>query len=501
MRRLAIATAILLFIGFVPLSSEHDSLRVGSKKFTESVVVGECIRVLIEDTGADAFHFRELGGTKLVFQSLVNGEIDVYPEYTGTIREEILAGESVQSLDDMRAALRARGVEMSVSLGFNNTYALAMVRPRAQELGITRISDLSRHPNLVFGFSNEFMDREDGWPNLQRHYDIQPNNVSGLDHDLAYRQLKLGAIDVIDAYSTDAKIQVHDLVLLEDDREYFPRYDAVLLYRSDLKSSNTSVVDSILRLAGLIDENAMTEMNARVEVDGVPESRAAADFVQRQLGVTSEVKSESRTRRIMNRTLEHLELVRKSLIPAILLAIPLGIIAVKTPRIEGLVLGFVSVIQTIPALALLVILMPLMAYFGLSSIGLGSSTAVTALLLYSLLPIVRNTHSGLRSIAPSHQEAAHALGLPPYYRLIHIELPLATPSILAGIKTAAVMNVGFATLGALIGAGGYGQPIVTGIRLNDTATILEGAIPAAALALGVQFGFELAERLWLPHAK
>lgn len=311
----------------------------------------------------------------------------------------------------------------------------------------------------------------------------------------------MGAIDVIDAYSTDAKIQVHGLILLEDDREYFPRYDAVLLYRSDLQSRNPLVVDSILRLADSIDENAMTEMNARVEVDGVPESRAAADFVQRKLGATSEVQSDSRTGRIVDRTLEHLELVRKSLIPAILLAIPLGILAVKLRRMEGLVLGVVSVIQTIPALALLVILMPLMAYLGLSSIGLGSSTAVTALLLYSLLPIVRNTHSGLRSISPSHQEAALALGLPSYYRLIHIELPLATPSILAGIKTAAVMNVGFATLGALIGAGGYGQPIVTGIRLNDTATILEGAIPAAALALVVQFGFELAERLWLPHAK
>lgn len=185
MRRLAIATVVLLMIGFVPLSHENDSLRVGSKKFTESVVLGECTRLMVEDTGASASHFRELGGTKLVFQSLVNGEIDVYPEYTGTIHEEVLAGESVQSFDDMRAALQSSGIEISEPLGFNNTYALAMLRPKAEEFGITRISDLSRHPNLVFGFSNEFMDREDGWPNLQKHYDLHPSNVSGLDHDLA----------------------------------------------------------------------------------------------------------------------------------------------------------------------------------------------------------------------------------------------------------------------------------------------------------------------------
>ena len=496
MKRILVGAALLLAIAFCPRSFRDETLNVGSKKFTESVVLGECVRLLCRDAGRDATHFRELGGTKLVFEALRNGDIDVYPEYTGTIREEILVGESPDSLDQIRTSLRRRGVLMSETLGFNNTYALAMLRSRAEELNVATISDLRRHPDLDFGFSNEFMNREDGWPNLKRHYDLPAASPSGLDHDLAYRQLNLGAIDVIDAYSTDAKIQVHDLVLLEDDRDYFPDYDAVLLYRADLSARFPKVVDSILRLAGSLDEVAMARANARVEVDRVSESQAAAEFIEARIGVKSEVRERSVQSRICQRTLEHLDLVRKSLIPAILLAIPLGILAEKVTWLESIVLGIVGIIQTIPSLALLVILMPLMAYLGLASVGLGSATAVAALLLYSLLPIVRNTHAGLRSIEPQHREAALALGLPPGFRMLNIELPLAARNILAGIKTSAVMNVGFATLGALIGAGGYGQPIITGIRLNDTSMILEGAVPAAVLALAVQFAFDLVERIW-----
>jgi osmoprotectant transport system permease protein len=129
-------------------------------------------------------------------------------------------------------------------------------------------------------------------------------------------------------------------------------------------------------------------------------------------------------------------------------------------------------------------------------LGIGWTPAVAALFLYSLLPIVRNTAQGIAGIAPSLRESAEALGLGPWARLRLVELPLATPAIVAGLKTAAVINVGTATLGALIGAGGYGQPILTGIRLDDRATILEGAIPAAALAILVQVGFGLIER-WL----
>ncbi|MEM1069493.1 MAG: glycine betaine ABC transporter substrate-binding protein [Planctomycetota bacterium] len=499
MTRLIGITVVLLIIGFVPLSVRTKQIRIGSKKFTESVVLGEMIRLLCEDVGVEATHYRELGGTKLVYQALLQGDIDLYPEYTGTIAEEIFSGQEFSNMTELRAALNKQGVEISATIGFNNTYALAMLKPRAAELGISKISDLSRFPDLAFGFSNEFLDRKDGWKNLPKYYDLPQRTVTGLDHDVAYRQLRDGKIDLIDAYSTDAKIEDYDLTILEDDRGYFPRYDAVILYRSDLPARTPELVASVLRLEDLIRADQMTVMNKRVEIDQISEGRAATEFLRDQIDVDREVIDSTRSQRIAARSIEHLDLVRRSLIPAILIAIPLGIVAAKRPRTGQIILGVTGIVQTIPSLALLVMLMPLIAWLGLRSVGLGSTTAVAALLLYSLLPIVRNTHSGLNGIAPQYHESALAIGLPSMVRLLRIELPLASPSILAGIKTAAVLNIGFATLGALIGAGGYGQPIITGIRLNKMYLILEGAIPAALLALLVQLGFDLFEKWFVPR--
>ena len=448
MIRAFVIVGMLLGLAFTPLSIRSRGIKIGSKKFTESVVLGEMVKLLAEDARDPATHYRELGGTQLVYQALLKGDIDIYPEYTGTIAQEILGRSVAASASEMRAALRKRGVLMSRPLGFNNTYVLGMLKSRAEELGIEKISDLLRFPDLILGFSNEFIDREDGWKNLKRRYDLPQRNVSGLDHDLAYRQLKLGAIDVIDAYATDAKIEIYNLKLLKDDLKYFPRYDAVLLYRDDLPNRNANVVQSIMRLEGRISADKMMTANSRVELDRVSESRVASDFLQRELGVTAQVAEETAASRILNRTAEHVDLVRRSLIPAILIAIPLGIFAARFERLGQVILAIVGVVQTIPSLALLVVLMPLIAYFGLASVGLGSATAVTALLLYSLLPIVRNTYTGLHDIAGEHCETAAALGLPGLARLLQIELPLASRSILAGIKTAAILNVGFATLGA-----------------------------------------------------
>ncbi|MCA9245391.1 MAG: ABC transporter permease, partial [Phycisphaerales bacterium] len=160
---------------------------------------------------------------------------------------------------------------------------------------------------------------------------------------------------------------------------------------------------------------------------------------------------------------------------AILVAVPLGIAAAKWQRGGQAILGTVGVIQTVPSLVLFVILIPFL--------GIGPWPAIFALFLYSLLPIVRNTYAGLHDIPGSLQESAQALGLPATARLRLVELPLAARSILAGVKTAAVINVGTATLGGLISAGGYGDPIFTGIRLDRHDLLLEGAIPAAMLAL------------------
>ncbi|MEM6676087.1 MAG: glycine betaine ABC transporter substrate-binding protein [Planctomycetota bacterium] len=498
-RRLWVAALVVLFVAFVPLGRTADGPRIGSKKFTESVILGEAIAALARDAGVDAVHARELGGTRILFAALTSGEIDVYPEYTGTIAREIFAGEGIEDAPAMRAALAKRAVEMSEPLGFNNGYALAMLPGRADELGVRAISDLGRLPDLALGFSSEFMERGDGWPALQRAYGLPQRTVRGMDHDVAYRQLASGTIDAMEVYTTDAAIESYGLRLLEDDRAHFRRYDAVLLYRTDLADRAPEMVEAFDELVGSLDEARMTGLNAEARLEGVPEAAVAAGFLAEDLGVVVEVERTSRWERIGRATLEHLQLVRLSFLLAVLVGIPLGVLAAKSRRLGPAILGIVGVIQTIPALALLVVLIQPVAALGLTGVGSGSAAAIVALFLYTLLPIVRNTAEGLRAIPADLRESAEALGLPPFARLWRIELPLASRTILAGLKTAAVLNVGFATLGALIGAGGYGQPILTGIRLDDYGLILEGAVPAAALALVVQGLFDLADKILIPE--
>jgi len=463
---------------------------IGSKKFTESVILGEILSHLLQNGGARPLHRRELGGTRVLWDAMLKGEIDIYPEYTGTISREILAGEKTSTEAEMHRALGEHGILMTRSLGFNDTYAIGMKDKTCKKLNIQRISDLRRYPDLKFGFSHEFMDRVDGWPGLRDRYGLHQKDVYGVDHDLAYRGLKSGSIAATDLYSTDAEIQYYGLCILEDDRHFFPVYNAMFLYRADLEQRAPGVVAALKGLEGRISQAEMIEMNARVKLKKIAESEVAADFLSENLSIRTYVNKESVVGRLCRRTSEHLLLVSISLFSAILLSIPLGVIAAKKPRIGQVILGVTGIIQTIPSLALLVFMIPFM--------GIGGPPAVVALFLYSLLPIVRNTYVGLRDIPPDIRESAEALGLPALARLRLVELPMASGSILAGIKTSAVINVGTATLGALIGAGGYGQPILTGIRLDDIGLILQGAVPAAVLALLVQGGFELAERIFVP---
>jgi osmoprotectant transport system permease protein len=455
------------------------------------VVLGEIATQLALSTGADAEHRKQLGGTRILWNALLSGEIDIYPEYSGTISQEILAGEGIRELESIRTELRQRGIEFAGPLGFNNTYAVGMLEAAAERMGIRTISDLKAQPELRFGFSNEFLDRGDGWPSLRQRYDLPQSDVRGLDHDLAYRGLTGGSIDVIDLYSTDAEIEFYDLRPLDDDLSHFPDYESVLLYRSALTGRAPEVMEALSALAGSISRTTMVRMNAQAKLEGIPEGKIAADFLAANLGIQTDVAEQSVAGMLLGRLQEHLLLVAISLCAAILLAVPLGIFAARRPKLGHVILGFVGIIQTVPSLALLVVFVPLL--------GLGAPPAIVALFLYSLLPIVRNTYAGLHGIPPEIVESAQALGLPDSARLRLVELPMAARSILAGIKTSAVINVGTATLGALIGAGGFGQPILTGIRLADTSLILQGAVPAALLALAVQGLFEVAERALVPR--
>ena len=481
----------LLIFSCVPAflinSSSAADVVIGSKKFTESYVLGEIAKRTLTDAGVPAEHRQGMGGTIILWEALRGGQIDAYPEYTGTIATEILKSDSGVSLDQIRAALEKLGVGMTAPLGFNNTYALVMRRSEAQRLGIRTISDLQRYPELKFGLTHEFLERQDGWRPLRQRYGLPQQNIIGIDHALGYSALANGSIAVKDAYSTDAKIEQNDLLVLEDDLHFFPKYEAVFLFRS---STRADVITALRHLEGKLDETRMIRLNA--EAERTKNYARAADLYFERSARSPNDLNDSFPHKLARWTLRHLQLAGFSLLLSIIVGIPLGIVASRGGAVGHVILGFAGVVQTIPSLALLALLVPL-PFFGISV-----RTAVAALFLYGLLPIVRNTATGLQDIPRSLRESAVALGLSPIARLWEVYLPMASRSILSGIKTSAVINIGTATLAALIGAGGLGEPIISGLNLNDHVTILEGAIPAAVLALLVQWCFDVLDRVLIP---
>lgn len=484
---LGLALGVALALAGAPAAAQ-DTLRIGSKRFTESYVLAEVLAEVARP------HARVelkpgLGNTAIVYAALRAGSIDLYPEYTGTIAQEILkTGDANPSLDRLREQLRPLGLGVGIPLGFNDGYALAMREDRARELGIARLSDLRRHPALKLGLTSEFIGRSDGWPGLARRYGL-PQHPTGLDHGLAYDAVAGGQVDVIDIYTTDAKIGHLKLRVLEDDLGHFPRYDAVLLYRLDVPQRFPAAWAALQRLRGTISEPAMIAMNARAELEGVPFDAIARDhlagagtqgagrsgFVAKLLGPD-----------LARLTLQHLRLVGLSVLAAVLLGVPLATLAAPHAGARSLVLGTSGLLQTVPSLAMLAVL--------ISWVGrIGTVPALIALTLYALLPIMRNTVTGLAGVPAGLRMAALALGLTPLQRLRHVELPLALPTLLAGIRTATTIGVGTATIAAFIGAGGLGERIVTGLALNDRELLLAGALPAAALALAAEGLFGLVE--------
>ncbi len=490
--RLSILTVLLLAVLSLPAHAQQpdSTFTVGSKSFTENVILGWMATHLLRAEGLSVTHRTELGGSRFLWEALVRGDIDAYPEYTGTLRQEILAEHDVPP-DRLSDVLATYGVASTTSLGFNNTYALGMREPHADSLGIRAIGDLRAHPDLTFGFSNEFMERADGWPSLQQAYDL-PQSAQGVDHDIAYRGLASGQVDVIDLYSTDAEIQQYDIRVLRDDRNHFPGYEAIYLYRQDLTTRAPAAVTALQRLEGQISADTMQRLNARSKIEQENEAQVAADFLNQTFALETTADTEVRWERLRQYTQEHLVLVGISLGLALLFGIPLGIVAAYRKLLGPGILILVGVIYTIPALALLAMMVP--------PLGLGRVPAITALFLYSLLPIVWTTYTGLKDISPPLLESAEALGLSTGAKLWRVELPLAARSILAGVKIAAVINIGAATLGALIGAGGYGQPILTGIRRASLGLILEGTVPAALLTILVLVLLEGLERTLLPRS-
>jgi len=470
--------ALLVFLLAAVLQANAQPVKVGSKRFTESYILGE---LLARAAGGE--HRPGLGNTAILYEALKNGSVDVYPEYTGTIAREILKTEESLDLAQLNRRLQPLGLAVSVPLGFSNSYALGTRLP------LRTISDLAKRPEARVGLSHEFLGRRDGWPGLKQAYRL-PQTPRGLDHGLAYEALAAGELDVIDLYSTDAKIERYRITVLQDDRHFFPSYDAVLLYRADAPKRFPEAFAAWNRLENRIDNATMVRLNAQAEIDKVPFAQVAAQYLGGEKGGRRSFWSALFAPDFGRLLAQHLALVFASLAAAILVGVPLGMVAARQRLLEQPVLLATGLIQTVPSLALLAFLIPLTGTIGVWP-------ALIALFLYALLPITRNAHAGLVQVPRGLVQSGTALGLTPPQILRYVKLPLALPTMMAGIKTSAVINVGTATIAAFIGAGGFGERISQGLALNDHTVLLAGALPAAALALAVHGLFEAIERsLW-----
>lgn len=504
----AVLGAVVFVWSAAASAGERPQVTVGAKKFTEGRILGELMaQVLERHAGADVRRRFNLAGTQVCFEALRAGEIDLYAEYTGTGLRNILADprparRAAEVFARVSAAFRDRfGILWLAPFGFDNTYVLIMQREVAERLGIRRISDLASHP-LSYGVSHEFLQRADGMVGLRRVYGLDEASAVGMEHDLAYQALAQGAIAVSDGYSTDAKIVQYDLVALGDDRDFFPPYEAAPLVRADLLARVPAAAAALDLLAGRIGEEQMRELNYRVESERQSVARVASDFL-RSLGIEGSAAKEGARPQSLPKllwerravtlalTVQHLRLTGIALLAACLVGIPAGILASRRGWLSAAALGASGMLQTVPSIALLAFMLPLF--------GIGARPAIVALFLYGLLPIIRNTVSGLSNIDAQLKEVGLGLGMRRRQLLFQVELPLAAPVVLAGIRTAAVINIGTATLAAFIGAGGLGDPIVTGLTVTDINLVLSGALPAAALAVVVDAMLGGVERLTTPR--
>jgi glycine betaine/choline ABC-type transport system substrate-binding protein len=259
---------------------------VGAKNFTESRVLAEIMAQIIEKQTGLTVDRRELGSTGLCYDGLNSGALHLYPEYSGTLLTDILKespiADPVKAMEKVRTRLEQYGTLQALEpFGLNDTYVLSMRADEAKSRGIVQISDLQKHPDLKAGFTSEFNQRPDGYPGLAKHYGLKFNSAPvNLAPGHMYGAVVDKHVQLISAFSTDARIQKFDLVRLEDDQQFFPAYQAVPLLRADFAKKYPGVMTALATLAGKIDDTTMLSLNFQVDVVGIPVKEVARRFLE-----------------------------------------------------------------------------------------------------------------------------------------------------------------------------------------------------------------------------
>ena len=305
---MALGMMLASMAGVASVAAQDDdkpTITVGSKDFTESIILAHMVSLLLEDAGYEVEEQINLGGTAVVHQALVNDEIDVYVEYTGTgllaiLGMELPAAAADGATPSASASPAAAGQDQVYEIvkseyaeqfgitwlqpwGFNNTYAIAVSQETAEEYDLQTISDLEGVAGeLTLGATQEFLVRPDGLPGLTDLYGIEFGDAQGLDPGLVYAALEQGDVDVITATATDGRIPAQNLVVLEDDKNFFPPYFAAPVVDSELLEQNPEIADILNQLAGTIDDDTMADLNYRVDEGGEQPRDVARSYLEEQ---------------------------------------------------------------------------------------------------------------------------------------------------------------------------------------------------------------------------
>lgn len=476
------------------VSAADEKIVIGSKMHGESYLLAEIMAQVLENGGYQVERNFGFGGTLICYNALAEGEIDLYPEYTGTISEAIFTREENvgdnPELADYQVILDKRNINIFSPFGFNNSYGMAIKKSLADERGLLSISDLKDHPDLVASFSHEFINRDDGWLSMKEVYNLN-YAPTGIQHGLAYKAIDEGEIDLTDAFTTDGDIERYGLIILKDDLDFFPKYFGVSLTRNDFPEKARA---ELSKLEGRLDDEKMRLLNSEVVINKKSFSEVANRFLISEGLITHDASvrvQDGMISKLIDDTVTHIKITLIALSIGCIFALVLAFLIFRSVKLSRSVIYFTGLLQTIPSIALLALMIPIF--------GIGELPAITALFLYSLLPILRSAITALTTIDPILVNVSRAIGMTKFQQLRHVLFPLALPNILSGIKTATIICIGTATLAAFIGAGGLGEPIVTGLALNDTNLILQGAIPAACLAIIVEILFEILEKRIIPE--